>query len=129
MNELLPCPFCAGSAEFRTSTSGTQQWIRCVNPECDAFGPFARTQAEAVAKWNDRAGLDTAQAQALLVGEEIATLQAEVARLRAALEAVEWACEGYDHDEIGFCPWCGWRENAHRHRADCQRQLALGLTP
>ena len=122
MSKLLPCPFCAGSAEFRSSTSGTQEWIRCVNPECDAFGPFARTQAEAAAKWNERAGRDTTQAQALLVGEEIATLQAEVARLRAMLKAMEWPL---DADQVPYCPWCQ-RDQCEGHAADCQ--LALGVT-
>ena len=56
----------------------------------------------------------------------IAELEAENARLRAALEAVEWALDGLGDYR---CPWCGaWRSDDHGHRPDCQRQLALGIT-
>lgn len=51
----------------------------------------------------------------------IADMQAENARLRAALEAVEWEYL------VSQCPWCkstyGWKA----HAPNCARQVALGL--
>jgi predicted RNA-binding Zn-ribbon protein involved in translation (DUF1610 family) len=49
----------------------------------------------------------------------IEELQEENIKLRATLEAVEWAT-GY------FCPWCG-NYRIIGHAPDCQRQIALGL--
>jgi len=60
-DELLPCPFCGHKADFRTSSDGTYQWIRCLNFECDAFGPFARTKIDAIVKWNNRVDAQGAQ--------------------------------------------------------------------
>lgn len=54
---------------------------------------------------------------------EIEQLRAEVARLRAALEAVEAV---YDRDGNLYCPWCNG-DNASDHKPDCMRQKALGL--
>jgi hypothetical protein len=126
MNELLPCPFCNGENAY--PWEGPNGWsVVCDNIDCAAEGPFDLGASGAVAKWNNRAALDTTQAQALLVGEEIATLQAEVTRLRAALEAVEWMFNDTG-DFVGsdFCPWCNSCEK-HGHSADCQRQVALGV--
>lgn len=51
-------------------------------------------------------------------------LMEENARLREALERVEWV-----EEERGekFCPWCGnyWRSG---HASNCRRQAALGIT-
>lgn len=51
-----------------------------------------------------------------------AAYRSEVARLRAALLAVEWI-------EGGFVTWCQWCQQAKKfgHAPDCARQLALGL--
>ena len=49
-------------------------------------------------------------------------LRAEIARLRGALEAVEWVQE-VDSGE-SFCPWCD-NNKLVGHHADCQRQAAL----
>ena len=58
-------------------------------------------------------------------------LEADSARLRTALEAVEWI----NDDQASYCPWClgrnQWQSDAvHRrfpmgHAPDCQRQAAL----
>jgi uncharacterized protein YydD (DUF2326 family) len=53
--------------------------------------------------------------------ERIAYLEAEVTRLRAALEQVEW--ETYDVTGETCCPWCYGDEP--NHEADCPRQAAL----
>lgn len=53
-------------------------------------------------------------------------LQAEVKRLRAALLAVEWDGNGIGDHNWDLCPWCG-NYRLGGHRADCQRQLALGV--
>ena len=51
-------------------------------------------------------------------------LRSEVERLRVALAAVEWIDQ--DDGEM-VCPWCH-ADTTDGHRADCQRQLALGVT-
>ena len=56
--------------------------------------------------------------------------KAEADRLRATLEAVEWS--GPPHTWIDerdeWCMWCGnYRPDGHR--ADCHRQIALGVAP
>lgn len=68
---------------------------------------------------------------------DIKELKAENARLRAALEAVEYT----ETPDVDTCPWCGgarivyWdsikaRDIIERyHEPDCQRQTALGLQP
>ena len=58
---------------------------------------------------------------------EAERLQAENARLRAALEAVEWVWN--DRWELLACPWCDAMckvEKKGTHESDCQRQAALG---
>jgi hypothetical protein len=55
---------------------------------------------------------------------EAAALRATVARLRAALETVEWDTSGIGDRAWDMCPWCGNYRSAG-HRADCQRQVAL----
>ena len=55
-------------------------------------------------------------------------LEAENARLRGALNHVEWACTPSPAVCVPFCPWCGTTE-ADGHRADCMRQAALEPTP
>jgi hypothetical protein len=122
MNELLPCPFCRCNGEVVAVQNGNGYFVRCVYVNCEAEGPWAETESKAIAKWNARVALDTTQAQALLVGEEIATLQAEVTRLRAMLKAMEWPL---DADQVPYCLWCQ-RDQSDGHAADCQ--LALGVT-
>lgn len=55
--------------------------------------------------------------------------EARIERLRTALEAVEGVNDGVGGSH---CPWCkrgltGLFPHPHGHRADCQRQIALGL--
>jgi hypothetical protein len=60
---------------------------------------------------------------------EIVRLRADNDMLRAALEAVEWVDLGYNAEgKSVHCIWC-WAEKRQGHVTDCQRQLALGLTP
>ena len=59
-------------------------------------------------------------------GRAIENGSADNARLRAALEAVEWVrygASGY------ICPWCKTITGFYNetHKPDCQRQIALGL--
>lgn len=56
---------------------------------------------------------------------DIPALLDEVTRLRAALEAVEWKDMGFPYSA---CPWCDCLV-IDGHRADCQRQRALGVHP
>jgi len=50
----------------------------------------------------------------------------EIARLRAALEAVEWV----HGTHYVYCPWCRGTAIGGNgtHDTDCQRQSALGIT-
>jgi len=56
--------------------------------------------------------------------------QTDAARLREALEAVEWVEGAYAGSMTGYkyfgeqCPWCGQRPG-HGHRSDCLRGAAL----
>lgn len=57
--------------------------------------------------------------------KETRELEAEIDRLRAALERVEWVAAVATDGDI--CPWCWqWREDGHTEH--CPRQMALGLT-
>lgn len=48
MSELLPCPFCGGEAVL----AHNKKEVVCI--ECEAFGPYCDTEAEAIAVWNTR---------------------------------------------------------------------------
>ena len=60
-----------------------------------------------------------------VVDNREAQLNSDLIRLRAALNAVEWKDMGYSYHA---CPWCDCLV-IDGHRADCQRQLALGMAP
>ena len=51
-DELLPCPFCGGSAVV--SSLYGDWYVEC--DLCDAGGSGEDTKAEAIAAWNTRAG-------------------------------------------------------------------------
>lgn len=60
---LLPCPFCGpftGESEIGALYDPLAVWVddddllSVVCRECEAFGPKAKTQAEAIAAWNTR---------------------------------------------------------------------------
>lgn len=56
-----------------------------------------------------------------------ATLEEDNARLRAALEAVEWLPVMEYNSK--YCPWCKWENGfGGSHAPDCARQRALGVT-
>jgi Lar family restriction alleviation protein len=72
MTEIKACPFCGASGED-VSVYGdmvTPYYIEC--NKCDAWGPNADTEAEAIQKWNAAA-------------DRIEELKAENESLRAAL--------------------------------------------
>jgi len=48
--------------------------------------------------------------------------EAEVARLREAIEKLEWV-----GIHVTVCPWCG-ATSMGKHQEDCQRQAALSDT-
>ena len=49
MSDLKPCPFC-GSDNTRAYSSTGICWVECLS--CDAVGPTAKTEAEAIDAWN-----------------------------------------------------------------------------
>lgn len=69
--------------------------------------------------WVDQADLQAARVRVVYQDEH----ESEVARLKAALEQVEW-CEV---DGSVFCPWCevSGFNGCVEHAPDCPRQVAL----
>lgn len=138
-DELKLCPFCGQPARFLESILN-RGGVSCSNHECISW---IRTTPEI---WNARPVEDALRAEnerlrevedkaleqseyiqthglteyeLALKDAEIKQLRAENDRLRAALEAVEYA------DMESRCPWCGnWYNKGHA--PNCQRQAALG---
>lgn len=54
-DELKPCPFCGGKAEFRSGSS-TTPYIRC--RECGGRTKSSRDRANLIDAWNRRAAHD-----------------------------------------------------------------------
>ena len=80
---LLPCVFCS-SKPYHLRCDGVHVYVRCPNTQCDARGPIAKTDEEAIAAWNRRALLSEAQTD----GRE-----AIIKKLRD-LNACDPECEG-----------------------------------
>jgi len=61
MDELKPCPFCGGKAEwiYRDWNPDTEEgddgcgWVKCMNPEC-SVEIFDCLIEDAVERWNKR---------------------------------------------------------------------------
>ena len=51
MNDLKPCPFCGGEAEYGLTMAGEEAYCK----KCHAAMPRLTTKAEAIAAWNSRA--------------------------------------------------------------------------
>lgn len=52
-NELKPCPFCGGEAQYSEESRFHISWVYCSN--CGAASGYRNTEAEAIAAWNTRA--------------------------------------------------------------------------
>ena len=109
MNDMKPCPWC-GHDDLVESNNYPWNQIECIN--CGAMGPISRHCSDSREKWN----------QSILMQEN--------AKLRSALVRVEW----FQSPTGLFCPWCDraytWGEiGPYKHKPDCQRQAALGLSP
>ena len=57
---ILPCPFCADGEHQEVIRDPRDQWLAwyvviCLADGCHALGPAKRTEAEAIAAWNQRA--------------------------------------------------------------------------
>lgn len=85
--ELVECPFCESDDLTVDGGDDRASWVTCENCGCE--GPFHRTEAEALRLWNARA--------------EAATLRAEVARLKAALESLVSAADKHRRN-FGISP-------------------------
>lgn len=113
IEELKPCPFCGNlRVDFSHEASGNKVLFFRFCVYCGAQGPDVRTETEAVPAWNDRAPDPAYTAR-------IAALEAEVERLREALEASLTAGDShYAHwDKMGTagtnCPACISRREAN----------------
>jgi hypothetical protein len=74
-----------------------------------------------ITAWQDAAASDHAHAQRQ--AERAEQAEARVAKLEAALRAVDWVTR-YGHD--AYCPWCGGEKAfPGGHTIDCPRQAAL----
>ena len=56
---LLPCPFCGGT-DLAVVGDPRPQWLKwfvvlCPTVDCHTIGPARRSEAEAIAAWNQRA--------------------------------------------------------------------------
>jgi len=102
MDKNKACPFCGGIFEYDNYDASFSEWWKC-----DTCG----------AQVNDSDYLNARPAEDALRAQ-LAARDAEIARLREVIEAVEW---GYD----SYCPWCGYPEAGKSHAPDCPRQLAL----
>lgn len=72
--ELKPCPFCGGTASVHNDTDGPMWFAGCANSECPVEPHlYCSRRLGAAEAWNRRA--------------ELADAQAEIARLRGALES------------------------------------------
>ena len=82
--------------------------------------------------WQNRfdkmeANYDTAIKQLTLANECSRNAEADAAKLKGALEMVEWVWDGIksaDHDNATDCPWC-LNIRYKGHKPDCDRQAAL----
>lgn len=55
MDELKPCPFCGGEADFYLGVSGYLQCTHCLAMiPYDALLPYAEGKKKAIAAWNRR---------------------------------------------------------------------------
>jgi len=53
INEIAPCPFCAGQPSSVISTqglNGDNYWVACIN--CGCRGPVAKWADKAIEFWN-----------------------------------------------------------------------------
>lgn len=62
--ELLPCPFCGGTAVKRGFATRGAKWVSCADCICD--GETGMTQKEATKNWNTRPPLLTPTQMAVL---------------------------------------------------------------
>lgn len=88
---LFGCPFCGDAGAFCDHTeiehkAGVKAHVECANPECRCFGPDGLDTAEAIAKWNRRAG-DPYEREAAKAA--VNTLVRENERLRDARAKAE----------------------------------------
>lgn len=83
--ELKPCPFCGGKASFlgMDFEEGDFEKIQC--GRCISGRSYASTKASAIEHWNTRAE----DSRIAALEAQLATAQAEVQRMRDALEAVQ----------------------------------------
>jgi Lar family restriction alleviation protein len=54
MEELKPCPYCGGKAEYDNCDNGTGQWIEC--DDCGAMlkVPYSTSYERLFSMWNRR---------------------------------------------------------------------------
>lgn len=64
-DELKPCPFCGGEAGIWKAQQERPAWIACMGRCSVLVSKEYKTDGEAIAAWNTRAGLPATDAQAL----------------------------------------------------------------
>ena len=92
-DELKPCPFCGGEAEYfsRPNTlfmwaHEVDHWVSCASDDCLADMGLYAEKDRAIAAWNRRADLHEA---------ELARLRARNAEMDSALNAIAYFERGY----------------------------------
>ncbi len=95
---LLPCPFCAGT-DLALPDEEHRYYVRCLNIECLADGPYCDSSEEAFAAWNTRtipsADMPIEQVRAELAAMGIDTTEG-IRRVLAVVRAHTQPKEGPD---------------------------------
>lgn len=123
ITDLAPCPFCGSPAMVHEVTSLSVARAQCSSEDCGILGPLSDSEAAAIDAWNTRPNRAT-----------VATLTAEVGRLRALLSEAVNPRMGFIDEEYGCCRLCqaGWNYTSDTcvHTSDCLITRArAALTP
>lgn len=122
--ELLPCPFCAGDAEWGNGQYGDgTQWSYITCSDCEAIGGSVSraeyTDAKAIAAWNRRADLAAPSAQE---GQPITmtyrNYRGEVADRTVTPKRIWWGSTDWH-------PEPGWLMTAYDPEKHADRDFAL----
>lgn len=59
--ELLPCPWCGSNKILKNGYLDCSVWYFCRNVKCNASGPEAQNESDAILAWNTRAPILSAE--------------------------------------------------------------------
>lgn len=102
--KLLPCPFCGGKAETRTSTWNDKNYkwtVQCKTNLCmgEMGCAFYRTEAEAIEAWNTRAERTCEELGSIRIWQECYVWSHEL--------SCGHEVDTLDMEPPNYCPECG----------------------